>query len=316
MKSKLSALMLALCLTLAPAYADHDAVAVNASVAVFNPSNSRGPCGSATICGRTPTHLVGVGAAHCFVGVIGGKFSVGAPDGKRFPATLVAHDKKTDLAIFTTEPDVTTSVAYPAVCAADDFHSAKQLSMCGYPAGKGPTFNAPILFSGIFNVERKELGDTHLMNQWHAASPLVGGSSGCGVFADGKLIGVMTRSDWNAGDGRVAYSVTNAELCQALAQCRPGDVNCWKPQPNVPVEAREPTPRDLNTAHKKAIAIQHLRNEIRELESRPPLEIIHEVPPPPAPAKKSGMSALLVFLCGIVSVGGAALYLSNAKHGN
>lgn len=285
---------------------------VLASVYVVN----GGSC-SGTIISRGTVSGLGVSAGHCFAGNIGGTFWICYPDGSKTTAELLALDRSKDLALF----KVASSSILATAPVAAEMPNAPQYEICGYPDGKGPTFLevAPSK-QGLVSIGDPQScvgGICLTRKRWEFelrngnAFP---GSSGCGVFANGSLCGVLSQSNWERDrrtkqltptSGRTCYTCTRNQLVDFLKAHDPKDCGNWliptpapivpkrtadiappppnwEPTPNVPIriKAREHNPKreDLNADHRlMAEEIDRLRQQLEALQSRPPAEPQHEV---------------------------------------
>lgn len=207
----------------------------DAAVVICNPN----PCGSGIIVASDDNNSYGLSAGHCFIGKIGGQFEVIAGDGHRAAATLIGHDKKRDLALFKTTRDATVAAA--PVARLDQIEPHTPATIVSFPGTQGPKLDTVVSMTHAGTVSGRK------MNAVTTTIPIEPGSSGGGLVANGYTIGIITRSNHVDGDGRCAYAVTNADLCQFLNDCGPN--GCWRPQPNVELTRRDaPTPTPLPTS--------------------------------------------------------------------
>lgn len=140
----------------------------------------------------------GIGDAHCFTGVIGGKFWVSFTDSTHTLATLEAIDRPNDLALFTVDAaDILDVATLPAKMPA----KFKAYESIGYPKGEGPTWQTldvardPV---GIVGMVRKPRENPYAwMERWSFVprNGIFPGHSGSGVFADGHLVAVTNGGD-------------------------------------------------------------------------------------------------------------------------
>lgn len=133
---------------------------------------------SATIIAIGDRYAVGVSAKHCFVGRIGGKFTINNPTGSSTEATLAAIDDKHDLALFYVPAD---GVVGRSCLHAPDEVGGGDVTAVGYTAGQGPKFKEATWIGQLgknwtFRVD---------------SGPFEGGDSGGGVFLNGTLVAVI-----------------------------------------------------------------------------------------------------------------------------
>lgn len=163
-------------------------------------ANGNGRC-SATIISIGERYAVGVSAAHCFQGRIGGKFWINNPTGTSTEATLVAVDKKNDLSLFYV--DAAGVVGRSCLHAPDDIYG-EELTAVGYTGGEGPKFKTA-----------SWIGPLHMGENWGfraESGPFEGGDSGGGVFLDGSLIAVI----WGK-EKRTMVTSTHPELYEFVS---------------------------------------------------------------------------------------------------
>ena len=289
---------------------------ITASIILWNGSTQ---C-SGSIISKGPKYGAGVGAAHCFVGRLGGEFRVGYADGSTSPATLVAHDTDLDLSLFTVPASAILGVAQIP----ERMPTPKLgYGAIGMPAGVGPTHR---------DLTRRATTGTASQNnapRWmfDVDGTIAEGFSGGGVFADqSRLCAVVSERSTNDG-GRVLYATTHNQLSEfvkrnaaKLKDC--GEFFCyqdappppapqregtpqpnaprWQPQPNVKLPEIPKNERQNSTTFKDEAATDHIRKlEVRvaELERRllaleqsgsapvPPLQPILPTVRPPTDAE-------------------------------
>lgn len=228
----------------------------DAAVVIANQS----PCGSGIIIARDNENSFGISAAHCFEGHIGRTFRIYAATGIGFEATLIHHDKKRDLALFKTHKDATVAVAPVARLA--NLKPDQRANVVSFPQTNGPKLDDDVVVTGAAQINGRKL------NQLRTSIPIEPGSSGGGLTIDGYTVGVITRSNHADSDGRTAYAVTNADLCEFLNQC-PGP-GCYKTQPNVDLAKREDVfTRSTSDASTLDRLLQNLTEPKRQNEWRP-----------------------------------------------
>ena len=198
-----------------------------ATLCMFNGSTQ---C-SATVLTRGPEYGLCIGCGHCFTGVIGGKFWVYRPDGHATWAQLLAieHAEPGDLSLFRIPADDVLETA-PLW---EGERNPKTLVAIGYPSGVGPRVT--------------ELGNVTIgQGEWHfplVSGKIVGGSSGSGVFADGRTCGVI--AGWRGN--QVRTGCTHEAIDSFLFRCRNKlrgcrDGICRIPPPDGADESLPPAP--------------------------------------------------------------------------
>jgi len=227
---------------------------------------------------------LGIGCGHCFKGNIGNKFWVYRPDGKAIVATLLGHEPvggtSGDLSLFQVKK---RDVLAFAPLWEKTGEQPKTVDVIGYPRGDGPkhlTLGAPASSTGsawLYSV---------------LDGRIIPGNSGSGVFADGKLCGVI--SGWSEENQKhFARTGCTYEYLAAFVAKHKGKMKCpdceqddmsapppadddsppipapdWKPNPQgkLPVppktaqnEKHRPFPEDLNRIWKRVEAIEALQ---------------------------------------------------------
>ena len=152
---------------------------------------------SGTIIHVNGDRAYGVSAAHCCSGV-GREFVIGNPDGTSAGARWMAINRQHDLAIFVTYSEHILA-ACPVAEKAPQQYTA--VDACGYPSGHGPIYKR-VTYRGDNRINGGMVRATFAVNEGLFA----GGDSGGGVFAGGRLVGVMT----HGGGGM--YAATHEQL--------------------------------------------------------------------------------------------------------
>jgi hypothetical protein len=163
-----------------------------------------------------------VGCGHCFVGNVGNKFYVFRPDGKRCVATLLAKEcyGQGDLSLFriAAEDVLDTAPLW------DGKTQPASLDIIGYPGGVGP--------------KRLKVGKAAVYQDGTWGLPVLDGTiqpgnSGSGIFADGKLCGIV--SGWGETHAQARTNCGYVHLCSLLKKhrnklrgCRDG--KCYLPE--------------------------------------------------------------------------------------
>lgn len=142
-------------------------------------------------CSGTIIHIngekaYGVSAAHCCSGV-GQTFVIGNPDGTSASARWTAINREHDLALF-----VTWASQIIAACPVAEAPDYDTIDACGYPAGNGPIYKR-----ATYNGDRQGSFQGMPSGATRAYYTVTegwfqGGDSGGGVFADGRLVGVIS----------------------------------------------------------------------------------------------------------------------------
>jgi hypothetical protein len=229
---------------------------------------------------------LGVGCGHCFKGNIGNKFWCFRPDGKKVVATLLGHEPcgtGGDLSLFQIKKQ---DVLDFAPLWEKTSERPKSVDVVGYPGGSGPkhlSLGSPASSTG---------------SQWLYSvidgQQIVPGHSGSGIFADGKLCGVV--SGYRDGGNVAATGCTYDHLVAFVgkyrhkAKCQdcendqsqvappPADdgdappipAPDWKPKPQSKLpsqkpiaenERHRPFPEDLNRIWKRVEAIEALQKQ-------------------------------------------------------
>lgn len=229
---------------------------------------------------------LGLGCGHCFKGNIGNKFWAYRPDGKKIVATLLGHEPcgAGDLSLFQIKK---RDVLAFAPLWEKSSTPPKAVDVIGYPNGEGPkhlTLGSPASSTG---------------SQWlyHAVDGrIIPGNSGSGVFADGKLCGVV--SGYRDGGQTAVTGCTYEHLAgfvakhKSKAKCQdceqdqaappPADDDDvppipapdWKPNPQgklptqkplVETDKHRPFPEELNRVWKRVEAIEALQAEGKDI---------------------------------------------------
>lgn len=280
---------------------------------------------SGTIISKGPEWAAGITAAHCFTGIIGGKFWVYYPDGTSTEAELLAHDKKRDLALFRVPSSTVLAIAQ---LPDRDPQPGSVWNVCGYPGGEGPKHyqlkvsaapvsNAAGMWRWVFDVD----GD----------GAVFGGNSGCGVFCNGQTVGVLShRDEYSFGktlhcapymhlQAFLQENVSKAKGCDGWwcpinrksSEAPPpppggrdlGQAPPWVPKPNVPIkppyDGKGPRPPNLDSDKDMAREIDSLKAQIKELTERldqiklgTPGEIPAPLPGPVGPKGEAGPPGL------------------------
>ena len=247
-----------------------------------------GTC-SGTIISKGDEWAAGISCAHCFRGIVGGKFWVYYPDGSTAQATLVAHDPKRDLALFRVPAKTVLAVAQlPNQEPSGSF----DVTFCGYPGGNGPMYH---------RASSQKSTVTLADGMWRWTFPVegearvFGGNSGCGVFANGQTVGVLSHRNTEGVEGKVLYCAPYPALVSFLNEntekCRdcngwfcpidrsprggavppPDAPPSWTPRPNIPIErpydGRGPRPPNLDSDKDMAREIDLLKGQIIDLQS-------------------------------------------------
>lgn len=186
-----------------------------------------------------------VSCAHCVAGNIGNECWWHNPDGTAFKAKLVAFDRKHDLSLFITARK-NTLYGVPIVDTWDQATAA--VTVCGYPRGKGPKKR-----DAYYAGESRAQGS---MDRWlftvKERPYIIGGDSGCGVFIDGRLMGVLSHrkkrysKDTEPNPTLLCTPASNLKAfmdanCKGLAGCPPW--GCPRPGTN-PYTNRDGTNND------------------------------------------------------------------------
>jgi len=188
-----------------------------------------------------------VSCAHCVAGNIGKSCWWHNPDGTAFRAKLVAVDRKHDLSLFITDRK---NVLYGVPIAETWEHTGARVTACGYPGGHGPKFR-DVVYQGETNAGG--------MPRWSfkcKTTPYInGGDSGCGVFIDGTLAGVLSHRNTNGKNdpnpNPVLHCSRHEDLrtfmevnCRRVANCPPwGCTRPRTPRYNQYNDGEEESPR-------------------------------------------------------------------------
>jgi hypothetical protein len=143
---------------------------------------------SATVFSKGPVWSAVISCRHCFGDQIGKHFYIYFPDGSRNSCTLVATDAANDLSLFRVPSDAILATApLPETMPQDVLKYAS----AGYPQGFGPFYHElmPHTAKPFLPVRGVSQRWTFVCSESGIA---VGGQSGSGVFADGRLIGVQS----------------------------------------------------------------------------------------------------------------------------
>ncbi len=212
---------------------------VLASVIIFNGDLQ----GSGTIISVGNKYAALLTAAHNFSGKIGGKFWVYYVDGTYTQATLLAIDRKRDLALARVTANTIIAHAYVPKKLNDG-----KISNVGFTNGKGPIYKT-------LRYERQFRGK-HNKYVWQLAlksGNYWDGDSGGGVFIGNALCGVATARNSNCRTRKV-YASPHHEIIGFLNENEENLTGCgtwskapilpvrngstpplWRPSPNVPI---------------------------------------------------------------------------------
>ncbi len=165
---------------------------------------------SGTIFSVGPEWAAGMSAGHCFDGHIGGKFRVSFPDGTSTDAILMVHRPEHDVAIWRVP---TASVIANAPLPSKMPAEVSQYESVGFPGGKGPYYQKCTTNGN--NVARSQNG---FSNRWTftVADRARDGHSGSGVFADGKLVCVVSEVDYS--DGKTIFGCPHGTLVKIIQE--------------------------------------------------------------------------------------------------
>lgn len=265
-----------------------------------------GPCWcSATVISRGPEWGLALGCGHCFAGNVGHRFYVFRPDGQRVVAQLLAkeHYGDGDLSLFR----IPAADVLETAPLWDGSTQPQVLDVIGYPFGQGPA---------RLVLTRARVYDDGTWGLAVANGCINPGNSGSGIFADGRLCGVVS----GYTRGNQAEARTNCgfvELCKFLKKhrkklkgCRDGKCVLPEsdgsdedvadnggpenaPQPNIKPQGKLPTyngkgpcPPDLNSDRERTVAISQLRAAVEALKQQ--VAAIQPQPGPPGPAGAAG----------------------------
>lgn len=263
---------------------------------------------SGTIISRGPEWAAGITAAHCFTGVIGGKFWVYYPDGTSTEAELLAHDPKRDLALFRVPSSTVLAIAQ---LPDRDPQPGSVWNVCGYPGGEGPMHYQ-------LKVNAAPVSNAAGMWRWRfdveGGGAVFGGNSGCGVFCNGQTVGVLSHRD-EYSNGKTLYcspymhlqaflqeNVSKARDCNGWwcpinrknGEAPPpppggrdlGQAPPWVPKPNVPIKppynGRGPRPDNLDSDKDMAREIDALKAQVEALTKRLEAKPVEPGEQPPA----------------------------------
>jgi len=214
---------------------------VLASVNIFNGDVQ----GSGTIISVGEEKAALLTTAHCFKGVIGGKFWIYYPDGTYTEATLVAYDKRRDLALATVDAKTVLSHSFVP----ESLPKGYDLTGCGFTNGRGPIFKEL-----KYECQIREQDGTYLWRMNVTRGEFSSGDSGGGIFMDDALIGVTNSRNYcgavrlYAAPHKVVVDFLKANSA-ALSGCGDWTVPppqryggptddappLWKPSPNIPI---------------------------------------------------------------------------------
>ncbi len=229
---------------------------------------------------------IGVSCGHCFLGIVGGTFTVDLPNGQSTTGTLLKYDRSRELSLFQIpKEDVIAHV--PLLSSMPE--KPTRYDVIGYPGGVGPTWfklrNGTNASSGNWDFPTQE-------------GVIRGGFSGSGVFVDGCLCSVL----WGGRDSTVATATAHsvlAEFVPAQYQAPPPPIGGapaappqwqpqqdWRPQFNRPLcppyDGHGRPPSDLDSCRDLAREVDRLRRGLELLRNqKPPVEEPGEVAPPP-----------------------------------
>lgn len=223
-----------------------------ASVNIYNGTLQ----GSGTVISQGTKHALIVSAAHNFIGNIGGNFWVYYPDGSYTEGTLLAVDRKRDLALARVSADSIIECAYVPEKMVEG-----QLSGVGYTKGQGPNLKR-LKYSGAhYNASKKYMWNLNVLG-----GTFWDGDSGGGIFVDNALVGVTSQRD-AVLEGRAnnLYACSHSELVAFLNENKQNDIECgdwrvvraasttpsnlpplWKPNSNVPIYVQDRTQKTIS----------------------------------------------------------------------
>jgi hypothetical protein len=280
---------------------------------------------SGTVVSKGETGAVVVSAFHCVGHRVGQTYKLHHPDGTEVNALLVDVDSSHDLAKFKIPAEGVLGIAQvpEAMPASDEIGSYE---VVGYPNGEGPKYfhlsqprdnnlsSIPGLWRWTFNVE---------------GGNIYGGNSGCGVFVNGKLCGVLSHRD-ETNNGKTLYCCPHEHLVSFCKKRFRDDDGCgngicpvpkrdeappapaptpkknpsgWTPKPNVPIVLPEVDPDDAvdkpkpyDGKGKQPGDLNSPRKKSIEIDklrkSPPPIEHAPDAPELPAPAPPAIDAAL------------------------
>jgi hypothetical protein len=233
----------------------------------------RGPCWCSSQCiEKNDTWGICVGCGHCFVGNVGHKFYAYRPDGKRVVAQLVAkeHCGSGDLSMFR----IPAADVLETAPLWDGTTQPAVIDIIGYPGGEGPKR----LTAGSATVHQDGTWTLPVLD-----GTIQPGNSGSGVFADGKLCGIVSGWGWNKAEARTncgyvhlaAFLKKHRQKCEDCDgdSCRLPDDGGPEPSPNPrikpegklpPYDGKGKRPADLDSDKDLAREIDALRRRLKE----------------------------------------------------
>lgn len=257
---------------------------------------------SGTVISAGPEVARIISCGHCF-GEVGAQYTVYFCDGSEAPVRCIRRDEAHELSEL-----IVNSKYVLGVCPVpEDETPHGTYTICGYPAGVGPTWHELIPSPAIATAEGKwrwQFSHKDNGRAWY-------GSSGCGVFKEGLLVGVQSHIVEDGGAGKTFNCSSHRDLLNFVRTSQRSDCGngtCkfstrnerresappgpgqaasqvaqkqnslgFVPQPNRPLyNGRGKQPKDLNTAKKKAVEIDKLRK------AEPEQQIEQPAPQPPA----------------------------------
>lgn len=265
---------------------------------------------SGTVCYRDEKAAWIASAAHCVAGRIGGSCYWYNGDGTWFEAELVAFDRGKDLSLFRCDtPEKTLGVAWIT-----GEKPQGEFEACGYTGvdgtGRGPYY-------------KKISPDGDRWYRIEDAAPFGGGDSGGSVFADGRLIGVISCCDGaseRSNNEKILTGSTPGQFFEwvqtnGCPRCPPPEQRQffegpppWIPKPNFPFnppqrepeikpdspppDNQTPPPRDLDDDDDDDCHcpnVGELLKRVDELEKKlAKLDSGPSLPGPPGPAGQAG----------------------------
>lgn len=228
---------------------------------------ANGCSGTIVSCGEK--WACGVTAAHCFRGYVGGKFTVRYLDGSTSEATLLAVDRSRDLARFSVPAESVLDVA-PVSAGWPDKARYEAIGFPGTDRGKPRYYRIRPTQQPLVRINGEQFQASYYTSQGgpnynRSYSPSGGiesapwryefsadgghvypGASGCGVFANGRLIGVLSNNNGH-NVGTVLRCCTLDQLQSFLKEsdangCAAWNMGEWSAPPVMLADAPKALP--------------------------------------------------------------------------
>lgn len=256
----------------------------------------------------------GVTAAHCFLGNVGGKFTVWDRQGNHVQATLLSVDRSVDLARFAVPANFVRGVSPVAIGLPDK----ARYEALGWPGNQNPRKQFYFLLrpneTPVVKIQGEQFdhfytkqGGPKYWKSWDHTLPFPGlpwrwsfhadnggivpGMSGCGVFSNGQLVGICANNPTNS----TLVCSTPDQLIQFMKEsdahgCAAWNLGDW----SAPALDFADAPPAIGTERKsnKPLRISFV-TEVSAPQSRPtppPPDAGHDesAPPPEGEAPKRG----------------------------